>query len=91
MLPENLSNGVCSLRPEEEKLTFSAFFELDRTGAIVSEWFGRTVIYSDRRFTYEEAQERIETKEGDYAKELELLNFYAHALRKKRFTRSDQF
>ena len=87
MLPENLSNGVCSLRPEEEKLTFSAIFELDRTGAIVSEWFGRTVIYSDRRFTYEEAQERIETKEGDYAKELELLNFYAHALRKKRFNK----
>jgi ribonuclease R len=85
MLPENLSNGVCSLRPEEEKLTFSAIFELDKTGAIVSEWFGKTVIYSDRRFTYEEAQERIESKEGDFAEELNLLNFYAHQLRKSRF------
>lgn len=85
MLPENLSNGVCSLRPEEEKLTFSAVFELDRQGTIISEWFGKTVIYSDRRFTYEEAQQRIETKEGDYAEELELLNFYAHKLRDKRF------
>jgi ribonuclease R len=85
MLPEKLSNGVCSLRPEEEKLTFSAIFELDHRANIVNEWFGRTVIYSDRRFTYEEAQERLETGEGDYAEELKLLNKYAHLLRKERF------
>ncbi len=85
MLPEKLSNGVCSLRPEEEKLTFSAIFELDHQANIVNEWFGRTVIYSDRRFTYEEAQERLETGEGDFAEELKLLNHYAHLLRKERF------
>ncbi|MGH1339126.1 MAG: ribonuclease R [Aureispira sp.] len=85
MLPEKLSNGVCSLRPEEEKLTFSAIFELDHRANIVNEWFGRTVIYSDRRFTYEEAQERLETGEGDYVDELQLLNKYAHLLRNQRF------
>lgn len=85
MLPEKLSNGVCSLRPHEEKLTFSAIFELDHQANIVEEWFGRTVIYSDRRFSYEEAQERLETGEGDYAEELKLLNKYAHLLRRKRF------
>lgn len=85
MLPEKLSNGVCSLRPQEEKLTFSAVFELDLSGKIHNEWFGKTVIFSDRRFTYEEAQERLENKEGDYATELDILNQIAHALRKKRF------
>ncbi|BDS10282.1 ribonuclease R [Aureispira anguillae] len=85
MLPEKLSNGVCSLRPEEEKLTFSAVFEMDKQGGIINEWFGKTVIYSDRRFTYEEAQEGLETGEGDYVKELQLLNRIAHKLRNKRF------
>lgn len=85
MLPERLSNGVCSLRPEEEKLTFSAVFELDNEAQIQKEWYGRTVIYSDRRFTYEEAQERIETKEGDFAEEVGLLNHLAHKLRARRF------
>lgn len=85
MLPEKLSNGVCSLRPEEEKLTFSAVFEMDKQGSIINEWFGKTAIYSDRRFTYEEAQERIETGEGDYQQELQLLNGLAHKLRAKRF------
>ena len=60
MLPEKLSNGVCSLRPNEEKLTFSAVFELDNKATIKNEWFGRTVIYSDQRFAYEEAQAIIE-------------------------------
>ena len=64
MLPEMLSNGVCSLRPEEEKLTFSAVFELDKKAHIVNQWFGRTVTYSDKRFAYEEAQAIIETKEN---------------------------
>ncbi len=85
MLPERLSNGLCSLRPNEEKLTFSAVFELDDSGTIKKEWFGRTIIYSDRRFTYEEAQERLESGEGDFAQEINDLNVLAHKLRKKRF------
>jgi ribonuclease R len=85
MLPEKLSNGVCSLRPEEEKLTFSAIFEMDKQGTVITEWFGKTAIYSDRRFTYEEAQERLETGEGDYAQELQLINGLAHKLRAQRF------
>ncbi len=62
MLPEKLSNGLCSLRPNEEKLTFSAVFELDNNAKIIKEWFGKTIIYSDMRFAYEEAQEIIENK-----------------------------
>ncbi len=62
MLPENLSNGLCSLRPNEDKLCFSAVFKLDHNGHVLEEWFGRTVINSDHRFTYEEAQEIIEAK-----------------------------
>lgn len=64
MLPEVLSNGVCSLRPNEEKLTFSAVFEMNEKAQIVNQWFGRTVTYSDKRFAYEEAQHIIETKEN---------------------------
>jgi ribonuclease R/exosome complex exonuclease DIS3/RRP44 len=60
MLPENLSNGLCSLRPNEDKLCFSAVFKLDHNGHVLEEWFGRTVINSDHRFSYEEAQEIIE-------------------------------
>lgn len=85
MLPERLSNGLCSLRPQEEKLTFSAVFELDQEANIKKEWFGRTIIYSDRRFTYEEAQERIENAEGDFHEEINQLNQLAGILRKKRF------
>lgn len=62
MLPEVLSNGVCSLRPNEEKLTFSAVFEINNKAHVINEWFGRTVTYSDQRFAYEEAQEIIESK-----------------------------
>ena len=62
MLPEVLSNGVCSLRPHEEKYTFSAVFQINGKGRIKKEWFGRTVIYSDHRFAYEEAQDIIETQ-----------------------------
>ena len=85
MLPERLSNGICSLRPNEEKLTFSAIFELNQKGEVVNSRIGRTVICSDRRFTYEEAQEIIETGEGDYAKELAVLNDFAKKLREKRY------
>ena len=85
MLPETLSNNLCSLRPNEDKLTFSAVFKMNAEGAILDEWFGRTVIHSDRRFTYEEAQERLETEAGEYAGELKTLNELAHVLRKARF------
>ncbi len=85
MLPERLSNGLCSLRPNEEKLTFSAVFELDENGTVKREWFGRTIIYSDRRFTYEEAQERLESGQGDFAEEVIALNELAKKIRKKRF------
>ncbi|MFQ3576618.1 MAG: ribonuclease R [Cytophagales bacterium] len=81
MLPEKLSNELCSLRPNEDKLTFSAVFEMDANGKIYSEWFGKTVIHSVRRFTYEEAQERIESKEGDLSEEINILNDLAHKLR----------
>lgn len=85
MLPERLSNGVCSLRPNEEKLCFSAIFEIDDQANIANEWFGKTVIYSDRRFAYEEAQEIIETGVGDYSEEMLALNDLAQKLRDKRF------
>ncbi|MCO6499195.1 MAG: ribonuclease R [Vicingus serpentipes] len=85
MLPEILSNGACSLRPQETKLCFSAVFELDENSNVLEEWFGRTVIFSDRRFTYEEAQERIETKQGDLVEEILQLDKLAKQLREKRF------
>ncbi|MFT7161952.1 MAG: ribonuclease R [Bacteroidia bacterium] len=85
MLPEKLSNGVCSLRPNEDKLTFAAVFEVTPKAEIKKHWFGRTAIHSDRRFTYEEAQERIESNEGDFAKEVNTLNELAKLLKKKRF------
>ena len=84
MLPEHLSNGVCSLRPNEDKFTFSAVFELTPKGKIVNEWFGKTVICSARRFTYEEAQHVIETKKGDHATELLAIDDIAKKLRKAR-------
>ena len=85
MLPERLSNGVCSLRPDEDKLCFSAIFKLDANAQVLDQWFGRTVIRSNRRFTYEEAQERIEGAEGDYQEEILLLNRLAQKLRQDRF------
>ncbi len=85
MLPEVLSNELCSLKPHEDKLTFSAVFEFTPSYKIIGQWFGRTIIHSDRRFTYEEAQEVIEKKDGDYAEELLMLNKIAEKLRKERF------
>ncbi len=85
MLPEHLSNGICSLRPNEEKLTFSAIFELDNKANVVNYRIGRTVIKSDRRFTYEEAQEIIETGKGEYVKEINILNDLAKKLRRRRY------
>ena len=85
MLPEKLSNELCSLRPHEDKLTFSAVFTFDKEDKIVDRWFGKTVIHSNRRFSYEEAQEGLDTGEGDFAQELKVLNNLAHKLRKERF------
>ncbi len=85
MLPEILSNNVCSLRPNEEKLCFSAVFEMTDDAEVVEEWFGRTIILSDRRFTYEEAQLTIETGEGEYKDEILTLNRLAKILRANRF------
>jgi len=84
MLPEHLSNGVCSLRPDEEKFTFSAVFEISPDAKIINEWFGKTVICSARRFTYEEAQNIIETGEGDHSKEILIVDSLAKKLRKER-------
>lgn len=85
MLPERLSNELCSLRPNEEKLTFSAVFEMDDEANILQQWLGRTVTLSDRRFTYEEAQQVIETGEGDYKEEILTLNRLAQTMRAQRF------
>ena len=85
MLPERLCNDLCSLRPNEDKLCFSAVFTLNANAEILDEWFGRTVIHSDRRFAYEEAQEVIESGKGDFADEILTLNTLAKVLRANRF------
>ena len=87
MLPERLSNELCSLNPREDKLTFSAVFEIDSNAHIRDQWFGRTIIHSHHRFTYEEAQQGIEEVAGPYAKELTILNELALKLRVNRFMR----
>jgi len=84
MLPETLSNDICSLNPNEDKLTFSAVFELTNQGKIISRWFGKTVIRSDKRFSYEEAQNILDTKSGDFFPELNILNQIATELRKEK-------
>ena len=85
MLPERLCNQLCSLRPDEEKLCFSAIFELNNRAEVVKSHVARTVIKSNRRFTYEEAQQVIETGEGDYKEEILALNQLAQQLRERRF------
>jgi len=85
MLPEKLSNELCSLRPHEESLCYSAVFEIDNDFKVVDRWFGRTVIYSDHRFSYEDAQVVMDAGEGLFADELKQLNKIARGLRKKRF------
>ena len=85
MLPERISNDLCSLRPNEDRFSFSAIFKFNSERQIVDQWFGKTLIHSKRRFTYEEAQEIIEHREGDYGEELMKLNELAKHLRKKRF------
>lgn len=85
MLPEHLSNGICSLRPDEDKLTFSTIFEMTPDGRVVKSDITRTVIRSNRRFTYEEAQDVIETGKGDYADEILTLDRLAKILRAARY------
>jgi ribonuclease R len=85
MLPEKLSNNVCSLRPNEDKLCFSAVFHMDEEASVRDQWFGKTIINSDRRFNYQEAQEIIDTGEGDLKNEILKLNELARKLREERF------
>ena len=84
MLPEKLSNQLCSLRPNEDKLTFSAVFQINQNFEVLNTWFGKTIIHSDRRFTYEEAQEIIDGKEHDLSNEINSLNKIARVLRADR-------
>ena len=85
MLPERISNELCSLRPNEDKLTFSAIFNMTPKGEVKSFWLGRTVMHSNHRFTYEEVQEIIETEEGIYEEEILFLHKIAQKFRKQRF------
>ncbi len=85
MLPEKLSNGVCSLRPDEDKLTFSAIFKMNDKAEVLGQWFGKTVIRSNRRFTYEEVQKIIETEQGEFVKDILKLNDLASIMRDIRF------
>ena len=85
MLPERLSNGLCSLKQGVDRLCFSAVFEMDASGKIYSEWFGKTVINSNRRFAYEEVQEIIESGKGEYSEEIAVFNKIALKLREDRF------
>jgi ribonuclease R len=87
MLPEHISNVLCSLRPHEDKLTFSAVFQITPKAEIKQYWLGKTIIHSDHRFTYEEVQEIIETKDGLYRDEILLLNDLAQRLRQNRFAK----
>lgn len=86
MLPERISNELCSLRPHEDKLTFSTVFQINvNTGEVKKPWIGRTVTHSNHRFTYEDVQQIIESKEGQYAEEILLLNKLAQHYREERF------
>ncbi len=85
MLPERLSNGLCSLRPNEDKCVFSTVFEINPDFEILNTWIGRALIHSDKRFAYEEAQDSIENKDAEYHEELTIINSFSHHLRKLRF------
>ena len=85
MLPERLCNELCSLRPNEDKLCFSVIFKMNAEAEVIGYKIARTVIHSNRRFTYEEAQDRIETSQGDYSEEILQLNALAKKMRARRF------
>lgn len=87
MLPEKISNELCSLRPHEDKFTFSAVFEITTSGIIKKYWLGKTIIHSNHRFTYEDVQQIIEEKQGLYLDEIFLLNNLAQQFRKDRFSK----
>lgn len=87
MLPEKISNELCSLRPHEDKLAFSAIFQMSAKGEVKQYWLGKTVIHSDHRYTYEDVQQIVETQEGIYKDEVLLLNDISQTLRKKRFAK----
>lgn len=87
MLPEDISNVLCSLRPNEDKLTFSAVFQINKKGDVKQYWLGKTLIHSNQRFTYEEVQHIIETKKGEHKKEVLLLNEISQNLRGERFSK----
>lgn len=85
MLPEVLSNDLCSLRPNEDRLAFSAVFELDAGATVVNQWYGQTIIHSDKRYAYEDAQKTLDDQSGDYLDELNTLMTLSRILRRKRF------
>ncbi len=87
MLPEHISNVLCSLRPKEDKLTFSAIFKINSKADVKEYWLGKTIIHSDHRYTYEDVQQIIESKEGLYRDEILLLNSMAQKMRKQRFAK----
>ncbi|NCI46296.1 ribonuclease R [Sediminibacterium soli] len=87
MLPEKISNELCSLRPHEDKFTFSAVFHMNGKGDIKQYWLGKTVIHSDHRYTYEDVQQIIESGEGLHAEEILFLNGLAQRLRRNRFSK----
>lgn len=84
MLPEVLSNDLCSLRPNEDRLAFSAVFEIDNQAGVIGEWYGQTIIHSDRRFSYEEAQGVLDNQSGDYLDELNMMMHLARIMRARR-------
>ncbi|HPF03930.1 MAG TPA: ribonuclease R, partial [Bacteroidales bacterium] len=86
MLPERLSNHICSLNPGEDKLTYAAVFEMNEKAEVLNEWFGRTIINSDRRFSYNEAQEIIDSGEGEMKEQILVLHAMAQKLRTRRFS-----
>jgi ribonuclease R len=85
MLPERLSNNLCSLKPNTDRLTFSVIFDINKEAIIKNVWIGKTVIHSDKRFTYENAQDAIDKNETQYSKSLRILNSLSKIIRKNRF------
>ncbi len=85
MLPEVLSNDLCSLRPHEDRLAFSAVFEMNKQAEVVSSWYGQTIIHSDKRYSYEDAQNTLDNNQGDFLEELKTIMQLSRILRKKRY------
>ncbi|MBK8330341.1 MAG: RNB domain-containing ribonuclease [Bacteroidetes bacterium] len=86
-----ISNELCSLRPHEDKLTFSVVFDIDDQAVIRQHWIGKTVIHSDKRFTYEEVQQIIETGQGEHQDVISILNKLSQTLRADKFKKGHQF